>query len=408
MSLTPHWLRAALAVAAAALLGVSGPCAPAAAPSAASAVLDPEISAGAEGPEGIVAYRGSALFVSALLIHPDWPSAAASANPIPLSHPVDWSRLVRFELTRDDGTLVSWPLVAIPAAAPSTRLDRDATSTLLAFVSPSDTSSLSAGLYRVSAVLDASAVTQAGAYQGVVTSAATRFELRDPIASPTAAQAEALEIFDARYRILIGDSAAARTGLEALVARQPSSLLGLTLLSDLERHEGALDRAAVRLAEALSAWRAIPDPSPNRTRAEPPEPLLQRQRDLANTRLRLASGDARPALSARISAKAPSATPDVIEVDVTFTNDGAATALDARVVAIKARTLQGVGNVALDAALGPALPLGLGTLGPGAATTVRLPLRVDPGVVRFALTEDGAVDADFGTFGFTLTQATYK
>jgi hypothetical protein len=75
---------------------------------------------------------------------------------------------------------------------------------------------------------------------------------------------------------------------------------------------------------------------------------------------------------------------------------------------VKARTLQGVGNVALDATLGPALPIALGTLDPGASTTVRLNLLVDPGVVRFALTEDGAVDADFGTFGFTLTQATYK
>lgn len=408
MSLKHVWLRGALVAAAAALLGVTGPCAPAAAPSAASAILDPEISAGAEGPEGSVAYRGSALFLSVLLIHPDWPAAAASANAIPLAHPADWSRLVRFELSRDDGTLVSWPLVAVPAAAPSVRLDRDITASALAFVSPTDTNALAAGFYRVSAVLDASAVTQAGAYQGLVSSAATRFELRDPIASPNATQAEALATFDARYRILIGDTAAARTALEALVARQPNSLLALTLLSDIERHDGALDLAAGRIAEALSAWRAIPDPNPNRTRAEPPEPLLQRQRDLLNTRLRLASGDPRPALSARISAKAPSSTPDVVEVDVTFTNTGVTTALDARVASVTARALQGVGNVSLDSALGPALPIALGTLDPGDSTTVRLNVRVDPGVVRFALSEQGAVDADFGTFGFSLTQATYK
>lgn len=124
--------------------------------------------------------------------------------------------------------------------------------------------------------------------------------------------------------------------------------------------------------------------------------------------LRLASGIASAVIAARISAKAPSPQPDTLEVDVTFTNTGVATALDARVTAIKARVLQGVGSVSLDASLGPALPIALGTLDPGASTTVRLNLHVDPGVIRFALTEEGATETDFGSFGFALTQATYK
>ncbi len=409
MPVSTRWWRISIALLAAApLIGVSGPCSPTAAPSAAAALLDPEVSGGAEGPEGTVAYRGSALFLSALLIHPDWPAQSAASNPIPVAHPIDWSLLVRFEVTDDAGAPVSWPTVAVRAGARSLSLDHDATGMALAYVAPADTAALPPGTYRVRAVLDATAVTQAGSYHGMVASAAARLELRDPIAQPTALEDEALAIFDARYRILLGDTNAARAGLTSLLARQPSSLLALTLISDLDRYEGDLDQAAERIGDAIAAWSALPDPSLDRRRSEPPEPLLERQHELLSTRLRLASGDPRPALSARISAKAPSPTPNVVEVDITFTNTGVATALDARVASVTARTLQGVGNVSLDSTLGPALPIALGTLAPGASTTVRMSMRVDPGVVRFALSEHGAVDADFGTFSFSLTQATYK
>ena len=387
------------------LLGVTGPCAPAAAPSASPALREPELSAGAEGAEGAVGYRGSPLVLTALLLHPDWPSASAAAAPIPIAHPVDWSQLVRFEVTAPDGTLLAWPIVLIPAAAPRVTLDHAVTATLRATVSPAATLQLASGSYRVRAVLDATGVTQAGAYQGRVQSASTRFELRDPIGQPSAPQDEALGVLQATFLLLTGDSAGARVELESLLARQPSSIAALTALSDLDYQQGFLDQAIDGIDAALAAWSALPDPSFDPEYSEPPVPLLERQHAMLNTRIRLANGGPRPALSARISAKAPGTLPDTIEVDVTFTNIGVAAALDARVSAVKTRVLQGAGSVALDS---PALPIAIGALAPGASTSVRLVLHVDPGVVRFTLTEEGATGADFGTFGFALTQATYK
>lgn len=400
-------LRAAILLSFA-LLGVTGPCAPATSPSAGPAPIDPEVSAGAEGPEGLVGHRGAGLIFTAALTHPDFPTPAASASPIVISHTSDWSHLVHFEVTALDGTIQPWPVVMVAAGSPRIALDHTRAGLLSAYVAPADTGQLANGSYRVRAVLDASLATQPGSYQGRAQSAAAVFELRDAPAPPTADEDEQIALFDAQLRLLMGDRSGARAALEALVARQPASIEGLAALSDLDSQDGLVDSSLARIETALDAWKTLPAPGSNPSLAEPPLLLLTRQHDLLNTRLRLASGDARPALSARISAKAPSATPNVIEVDVTFTNNGAATALDARVAAVKARTLQGVGNVALDGTLGPALPIALGTLDPGASTTVRLNLLVDPGVVRFALTEDGAVDADFGTFGFTLTQATYK
>ena len=392
----------------ASLLGATGPCAPAAAPSAAPPLRDPELSAGAEGAEGVVGYRGSPVVLTALLIHPDWPNAGAAATPIPIAHPVDWARLVQFEVTAPDGTLLAWPIVPIAAAAPRATLDHTETAKLMATVSPADTLLLPSGSYRVRAVLDATGVTQAGVYQGRVQSASTRFELRDPIGQPNASQDEALGVLQATFLQLTGNPGGARVELESLLARQPSSIAALTALSDLDYQQGFLDQAIDEIDKALASWSALPDTDFDPEYSEPPVPLSRRQQAMLNTRIRLATGDARPAISARISAKAQSPQPDTLELDVTFTNTGTETALDARVDAITGRTLQGIGSVSLDSALGPALPIELGALAPGASTTVRLNVHVDPGVVRFALTESGATNANFGTFGFSLTQAAYK
>ncbi len=394
-------------------LGSTGTCGPAAAPAPppaapAMALLDPEISVGAEGPDVTVGYRGSALLLKAVLTHPDYPAPAAAAAPIPLAHTTDWSRLVRFEVSAPDGTLLSWPIVVVPARVASVTLDDRWTAQLAGAIAPADSALLPTGNYRARAVLDASAVTTPGAYQGIVRSAWRRFEVRAAVTQPTPAQDEALAVFDARYALLTGDTTTARAALQALLNRQPDSIAALTLLSDLDYAEGALDQATLRIEEAIVAWNALPDPNFNPALSEPPTQLLRRQHKILNTRLRLAGSGARPSISARIVAKVPSPQPDTLELDVTFTNNGTATALDARVDAIKGRALQGTGTVSLDSTLGPALPIELGALAPGASTTVRLNVRVDPGVVRFALTESGATDANFGTFGFSLTQATYK
>ncbi len=399
-------LRALFLLAIAGLaMGLTGPCTqPAAAPAVAPPPPDPELSLAINGVAASRVVRGSAILVDLLAVHPGWPNAVTGS--IPLAGSPTWASLARLEITDANGVNVAWPVTFRPASPAALALDASSFGTLEGVVAPADSLGLSAGVYTAQAVLDARGA-PSGGYQGIVRSPRVRVVVVDPISQPTPTEEEALAVLSAGHRLRMGDVAQATAELEAFVANAPDSIPALTLLSDLDRAAGRSASALARIDLALGAWRAVAPPFDAGV-SDPPVFLLARQRELRNAALRAASNNASPTLSARISAKVPSTQPDTLEVDVTFTNTGAGTALDAQVGAVKARVLQGVGNVALDAALGPALPIALGTLAPGASATVRLNVHVDPGVVRFALTEDGTTGSSFGTFGFSLTQATYK
>lgn len=385
-------------------LGVTGPCGSPTAPAASPPLPDPEISLTVNGTGAAQITRGAAVLVDVLATHPNWP--APGVGPIPLRGSPSWASLVRLEVTASDGSQVSWPVTLQPATPASLTLDGSAYGTVRAYVTPADSSLLAPGSYAVEAVLDASTA-PGGAYQGVTRSTPLVVVVSDAMGQPTPAEDEASSMLDARYRLRVGDVATATSGLTALLSRVPDSVAALALLSDLDRSAGRTSDALLHINQAIKASRAT-DPPFEPGLSEPPNALLASWRDLVNAKLRAANGNQRPAISARITAKAPSTTQDVYEVDVTFTNTGSGPALDARATAIRGRVLQGIGSVALDSTLGPALPIDIGGLDPGASMTVRLYLRVDPGVVRYALTEDGATGSNYGTFGFSLTQATYK
>jgi len=70
------------------------------------------------------------------------------------------------------------------------------------------------------------------------------------------------------------------------------------------------------------------------------------------------------------------------------------------------RTLMGTGVVTYDASLSPALPLPMGDLNVGAATTVRFYFNVPATVTRFSITEGGSVqDVRGTTFNYSTGQA---
>jgi hypothetical protein len=326
--------------------------------------------------------------------------------PIPLRGIPSWASLVRIEVTASDGSQVTWPITLQAAAPTSITVDGATYGSVRGFVAPADSSLLVTGDYAIEAVLDAGG-SASGTYQGVASSAPLVVVVVDAIGQPTPAEDEASSLLDARYRLLIGDVATATSGLNAFLARAPDSIAALALLSDLDRSAGRTSDALLHINRALAVSRAT-DPPFEPGLSEPPSSLLSRWHQLVNAKLRAVSGNASPAISARITAKAPSTSPDVYEVDVTFTNTGSAPAVDAPLDAINGRALQGSGSVALDPLLGPALPISLGALDPGASTTVRLYLHVDPGVVRYTLTEVGTTGSNFATFKFALTQATYK
>jgi hypothetical protein len=78
-------------------------------------------------------------------------------------------------------------------------------------------------------------------------------------------------------------------------------------------------------------------------------------------------------------------------VDVRLTNTGTGHARNLSVTQLPLRTIAGSGAVSYDAARSPALPIALGSLDAGAATTIRLYLNVASTVSRFSITEAGSL-----------------
>ena len=93
-------------------------------------------------------------------------------------------------------------------------------------------------------------------------------------------------------------------------------------------------------------------------------------------------------------------------VDVQVKNTGAGPANTVSLNQLNFRTLAGTGTVTYNTALSPALPIALGTLNPGASTTVRLYLNFPGSVTQFSIAESGTLqDSSATTFTFASSQA---
>jgi hypothetical protein len=110
----------------------------------------------------------------------------------------------------------------------------------------------------------------------------------------------------------------------------------------------------------------------------------------------------RPRIAGKIAAKSTPA-PGVRTVDLMLTNSGTGGARDIKVSQILFKTLSGSGTVTLAS---PALPVTVGNLDVGAATTLRLTLNVPATVTRFSITESGTLKDVGGTsFSYSIAQS---
>jgi hypothetical protein len=111
-----------------------------------------------------------------------------------------------------------------------------------------------------------------------------------------------------------------------------------------------------------------------------------------------------PTISGRVASHEVQS-PGIIEVDVQVSDIGAGNATNTTIAQLALRTLRGTGTVTVNTALSPALPLNIGDLPVGAASTVKLFLNVPSGVSRFSVTENGTVDDIRGqSFNFSTSQ----
>jgi hypothetical protein len=113
-----------------------------------------------------------------------------------------------------------------------------------------------------------------------------------------------------------------------------------------------------------------------------------------------------PSLRGEVLAKG-SLSPGVVFVDIKFTNNGTANAVNVNLTQVVARVLNGTGSVtyASGPGLSPALPANLGTIPYKGSTTVRLFFNVPSTVTRFAITEAGSMMSGSGkSYRLSLSQ----
>jgi hypothetical protein len=98
--------------------------------------------------------------------------------------------------------------------------------------------------------------------------------------------------------------------------------------------------------------------------------------------------------------------PGILSVDLTLSNNGTGVTEISQIFRLSYATLAGTGKVAYDSSLSPAFPFAVGTLDPGASTTVTIFLDVPGSVGRFTITADGQTADELGTlYDIHATQA---
>jgi len=114
-----------------------------------------------------------------------------------------------------------------------------------------------------------------------------------------------------------------------------------------------------------------------------------------------ATCNGRPTIAGAITGKSAAGTTRTLTLQLTNTGLGAAQNVKLNQIAL--RTLSGTGTVTLA---GPTLPVSVGALGVGAATTVTMTLNVPATVKLFSLTESGTFqDLAGATFSFSIGQS---
>ena len=112
-----------------------------------------------------------------------------------------------------------------------------------------------------------------------------------------------------------------------------------------------------------------------------------------------------PKLSGKIVAKGREASGSCF-VDLQLTDTGTGHARNVIIAKLTLKTLSGSGAVSYNATLSPVLPLTIGSLDVGIATTIRLYLNVSSTVTKFSITENGTMQDVLGTvYNYSIGQA---
>jgi uncharacterized protein (TIGR03437 family) len=135
-----------------------------------------------------------------------------------------WTQALHLTVTDGSGAAQNWPMQLIQPASPSLSLSGFDSADAVWLVAPSDTASIAAGVYNLSATMDTTSSAATGTYSGAVNSNGAAVTLNVEAAGMSAEDEASKYLAFAAYARLRGDTQAVGTALDTLIAHQPSIL----------------------------------------------------------------------------------------------------------------------------------------------------------------------------------------
>jgi hypothetical protein len=195
----------------------------------------------------------------------------------------------------------------------------------------------------------------------------------------------------AAYDLLQGNDSLALGDANTLLTNQPNNSDAMLLQGDLLMAQGQVQPAIAAYEQANSVFAAS---FPNSIE---PAKLIDGRLNRARAQMISQAGTVGVPQIALAFGNTSTQSPGVLSIDLTLSNNGTGVAEISQIFRLSYATLAGTGKVAYDASLSPAFPFAVGTLDPGASTTVTIFLDVPASVGQFTIAADGQTADELGT-----------
>jgi uncharacterized protein (TIGR03437 family) len=190
-----------------------------------------------------------------------------------------WTQALRLTVTDGSGAAQNWPMQLIQPASPSLSLIGFDSAEAVWLVAPSDTASIAAGVYNLSATLDTTSSAATGTFSGAVNSNGAGVTFNVEAAGLSAEDEASKYLAFAAYARLRGDTQAVGAALDTLIAHQPTILEAQVEKADLLAAGGDNAGALALYQQALANFLAA------NPKAAEPLTLFTRKIDAASAKI---------------------------------------------------------------------------------------------------------------------------
>jgi uncharacterized protein (TIGR03437 family) len=167
-----------------------------------------------------------------------------------------WTQALSLTVTDQSGAAQKWPVQLIQPASQTLSLSGFDTAEAVWLVAPTDTASINAGVYNVSATLDTTSSAASGTFAGAVASNGAAVTLNVEAAGLSAEEEASKYLAFAAYARLRGDTQGTGAALDTLIAHQPTILEAQVEKGDLLAAGGDYPGALALYQQALAKFLA--------------------------------------------------------------------------------------------------------------------------------------------------------